>query len=120
MKKFYQIVDVSLSAGEVKSVEVKTRSEYDLVTGLFFVMREGESGETLVSAEIADEKVLPEGADLSAFVKSDRIGRNDAIYDITEEKVPARGRVAVFRFDNSVGTAKRMGVYLLLKNVVEA
>ncbi len=116
MNKTYQIIETALAAGEVKTVSLPLRNDYEYATGIFFHMRSGVATGTSVRVRIADDEVLPKGSDVTLFTIMPTFSRGETLWDFTKDNVKARSNQLTIEFDNTKGEAKTIATYVLLKN----
>lgn len=121
MKKTYQVQrDLTVVGNATKVFTITLQEAYSKCNG--FLLVPNTAGKTdfnalTVGLTIAQQEVLPLGTDASLFALSEYVSRHDALYDITDENIPARSSDVILTVTNKSETAQTFSAYFLLSNV---
>lgn len=115
-QKQYQRFDYEVPANGTLSLTSRTRNDFNFVTGLFFFSH-SSMADVKVQLRIDGQEVLPIGTDMEIFAWNDSISRNQALWDLYEEKIKAADSPVEIEIDNTANSASKIvSLYLLLEN----
>ena len=117
MKKIYQKVVVSVSAGAGVSVVVseRLRNDFDRCVGVVVIKSE-QSAKAELHLKIGGVEIIPTGTDIDLLCFNGTSGREDSIYYFNEDKIPARSSDAEISIKNILATACIYSIYFILEN----
>lgn len=121
MKKTYQVQrDLTVNGNSTKVFTITLQEAYAKCNGFLFVPQtagESKLSNLTIGLTIAQQEVLPLGTDASLFALSEYVSRHDALYDITDENIPARSSDVILTVTNKGKEVQTFSAYFLLSNV---
>lgn len=115
----YQIIKDTIPAGATSHLtSARLKNEYDRATGIFFFSEDLiDSYEDLTCRlTIGDQEIFPKGTDCKLMAYSSSCSRNDAIWDLQDEDIPAKDSLLEAYFTNNSGSDIDVSIYVLLEN----
>ncbi len=120
MKKTYQVErNLTVDAGKTKVFSLTLQEAYAKCNGFFltkYMAGATDFSALTIGLTIAQQEVLPLGTDASLFAMSEYVSRHDALYDISEENIPARSSDVTLTVTNNGSTSQTFNVYFALAN----
>lgn len=117
--KTYQIIKDTIPAGATSHLtSARLKNEYERATGIFFF------SEALIDAyedvtcrlTIGDQEIFPKDTDVKLMSYSSAYSRNDAIWDLQNENIPAKDSLLEAYFTNNSNEDVEIKIYVLLEN----
>lgn len=121
MKKTYQIErNLVVAAHSTKTFNFQLKETYANCTGFFITPATAGNGANFsdlsLGLNIAQQEILPLNTDAVLFALTPYISREDATYDFSEEKIPARSADVQLIVENTGDTEQYFTAYFILKN----